>query len=61
MLKEKCPICRKASVKDFEPFCSQRCKLIDLNKWLTGAYYIPGSQEEDLEKDQKDQKDEETH
>lgn len=24
------------------PFCSDRCRLLDLNKWLTGHYVIPG-------------------
>jgi endogenous inhibitor of DNA gyrase (YacG/DUF329 family) len=24
------------------PFCSGRCKLIDLGNWLDGAYRIPG-------------------
>jgi endogenous inhibitor of DNA gyrase (YacG/DUF329 family) len=33
----KCPTCKKAGdwfATDFGPFCSQRCKLIDLGKWL---------------------------
>jgi uncharacterized protein len=25
----------------FRPFCSERCKLIDLGQWATGAYRIP--------------------
>jgi endogenous inhibitor of DNA gyrase (YacG/DUF329 family) len=24
------------------PFCSPRCKLVDLSKWLSGSYRIPG-------------------
>jgi len=43
----KCPICKKA-VSDEEPqrpttypFCSDRCKLIDLGRWLDGKYQIP--------------------
>ena len=24
------------------PFCSERCRLLDLHSWLTGAYVIPG-------------------
>lgn len=27
--------------KDY-PFCSERCRLVDLHKWLTGAYVVPG-------------------
>ncbi len=33
----KCPTCRKAGdwfAGKFGPFCSHRCKLIDLGKWL---------------------------
>jgi endogenous inhibitor of DNA gyrase (YacG/DUF329 family) len=36
-----CPICGKASVKAWEPFCSPRCKDIDLHRWLSGTYGIP--------------------
>lgn len=39
-----CPTCKKAVEKDGEafPFCSQRCKLVDLGGWLEGRYVIPG-------------------
>jgi endogenous inhibitor of DNA gyrase (YacG/DUF329 family) len=37
-----CPICRKPSAQAFFPFCSARCADIDLNRWLSGAYVIPG-------------------
>lgn len=44
----KCPICKKAvaDLKDgepvgFYPFCSERCKLVDLGRWLGGKYQIP--------------------
>jgi uncharacterized protein len=39
----RCPICRKAVAKaapEF-PFCSDRCRTIDLGKWASGAYVIP--------------------
>ncbi len=38
----RCPICRRPvdrGVKTF-PFCSDRCRLIDLGKWLGGDYTI---------------------
>ena len=38
----KCPTCKKqvkAKDQDF-PFCSDRCRLIDLGKWASGAYVI---------------------
>ena len=39
----KCPICRREisdEGKAFRPFCSERCKLIDLDNWLSGRYRI---------------------
>ena len=42
-IKLRCPICKKpakADDADF-PFCSERCRLIDLGKWASGAYVIP--------------------
>jgi len=40
----KCPICKKEVSLDneFAPFCSERCKLIDLGNWASGKYVIPG-------------------
>ena len=41
-LKLRCPICKKAvksTGPDF-PFCSDRCRLIDLGKWASGAYVV---------------------
>lgn len=42
-----CPICGKPSSQQFHPFCSLRCKDIDLNRWLSDGYVIPGSKLED--------------
>ena len=40
-----CPQCGKSAVWDnsnpFRPFCSERCKLIDLGQWATESYRIP--------------------
>lgn len=40
-----CPICKKAVAwlpeQRFKPFCSERCKLIDLGDWATETYTIP--------------------
>ena len=40
-----CPICKKIETKigdpDF-PFCSERCRLIDLGAWASEEYVIPG-------------------
>jgi endogenous inhibitor of DNA gyrase (YacG/DUF329 family) len=38
----KCPICKKP-VKSSDPecpFCSERCRTIDLGKWASGQYVI---------------------
>ena len=44
MLCMKCPICKKEVVlgdPEF-PFCSERCRLVDLGNWAAGKYVIPG-------------------
>jgi uncharacterized protein len=45
----RCPTCgRPTSWKDnpHRPFCSERCRLVDLEGWLTGRYIVPGDPEE---------------
>lgn len=44
-----CPICGKEAVREFRPFCSRRCANIDLNRWLSGGYAIPATEEDDPE------------
>jgi endogenous inhibitor of DNA gyrase (YacG/DUF329 family) len=43
----KCPICKKAVPADSPdfPFCSERCRLIDLGNWSSESYRIPVSTE----------------
>jgi endogenous inhibitor of DNA gyrase (YacG/DUF329 family) len=40
----RCPICKKevAFGDPNMPFCSDRCREIDLGNWATGKYVIPG-------------------
>ena len=41
-LKLRCPTCKnpvKSTDPDF-PFCSERCRLLDLGKWASGEYVI---------------------
>jgi uncharacterized protein len=48
-LKLRCPICKK-TVKSGDPefpFCSDRCRTIDLGKWASGAYVIPSVEDAD--------------
>jgi endogenous inhibitor of DNA gyrase (YacG/DUF329 family) len=37
-----CPICRKPSQAEHQPFCSRGCKDRDLLQWLGEGYQIPG-------------------
>ncbi len=46
-----CPICGKPAEVEHRPFCSARCRTIDLGKWLTGAYAIPVVEEDGAEDD----------
>jgi endogenous inhibitor of DNA gyrase (YacG/DUF329 family) len=41
-IKLECPICKKAVTAGNEdlPFCSERCRLIDLGKWASGQYVV---------------------
>jgi endogenous inhibitor of DNA gyrase (YacG/DUF329 family) len=45
-MKNRCPTCGKPASQDADnkdrPFCSERCRLLDLAKWLDGDYAIPG-------------------
>lgn len=36
-------MCARASDEEFRPFCSKRCANIDLSRWLSGGYVIPGN------------------
>lgn len=39
-----CPVCKKKFSyysSEFRPFCSERCRLIDLGQWLDESYTVP--------------------
>ena len=53
----RCPICKKpveepnasaspAATSSNFPFCSDRCKVIDLGRWLDGKYQVPVVEED---------------
>lgn len=49
-----CPICKKTTTWEenkWRPFCSERCKLIDLGKWASEEYRIPDEKTEEKEKE----------
>jgi endogenous inhibitor of DNA gyrase (YacG/DUF329 family) len=47
MIQGRCPICaqpyRIRSLDELPsfPFCSERCRSIDLGRWIDGAYVVP--------------------
>jgi len=46
--KEKpCPICGKPAAETSRPFCSERCRDVDLNRWLSNSYAIPAARDDD--------------
>lgn len=53
--KVKCPKCQGPSKWEnnpYRPFCSERCRLLDLGHWLSGDYSIP---DEELASDEEDE------
>lgn len=55
----KCPMCGKTTKWEgnvFRPFCSERCKLLDLEGWFSERYRFP--QAEDDESDETAREDE---
>lgn len=48
----KCPHCGReaeySSENKFRPFCSERCRLIDLGAWADEAYRVPVSQQNEI-------------
>ena len=46
-----CPICGKLPVVQFKPFCSRRCANVDLNRWLSGVYAVPVTEDDDEDGD----------
>jgi endogenous inhibitor of DNA gyrase (YacG/DUF329 family) len=50
--KIKCPICKKDAVWEgnpFRPFCSDRCRLMDLGKWASEEYRITGQKKGEVQ------------
>lgn len=47
--RRACPECGKPAARETYPFCSERCKNVDLNRWLSGSYVIPARDDEEDE------------
>jgi endogenous inhibitor of DNA gyrase (YacG/DUF329 family) len=53
-----CPICRKKTTwkeNPCRPFCSERCKLVDLGKWVSEEYRIKGKEDSEKQTEEKRQ------
>jgi endogenous inhibitor of DNA gyrase (YacG/DUF329 family) len=46
-----CPICGKPAIEASKPFCSERCRDVDLNRWLSDSYKIPAAKDDDEDAD----------
>ncbi len=46
-MTKPCPICGKPPQDKFKPFCSARCADVDLGRWLTEGYAVPGRPDDD--------------
>ncbi len=57
-----CPLCKKTTTWEenpWKPFCSERCKLIDLGKWASEEYRIEGEEKEEGKEEEESKKAEE--
>ena len=57
-----CPLCKKTTTWEenpWKPFCSERCKLIDLGKWASDEYRIEGEKKEEGKEEEESKKAEE--
>ena len=55
--KHICPMCKKGTTwngNPFRPFCSERCRLMDLGKWASEEYCIAGEKQDLPDRDGKD-------
>ena len=39
-----CPVCGKPEDPSCSPFCSPRCRKLDLSRWLNEVYVVPGDE-----------------
>jgi endogenous inhibitor of DNA gyrase (YacG/DUF329 family) len=45
-MDKRCPVCGKPTDQKFRPFCGARCADIDLGRWFTEGYAVPGKPDE---------------
>ena len=49
--EKPCPICGKPAREASRPFCSGRCRDVDLNRWLSNSYVVPAKDDDDEDAD----------
>jgi endogenous inhibitor of DNA gyrase (YacG/DUF329 family) len=57
LARVRCPRCRKEVAWEgnpWRPFCSERCRLVDLGGWATERHRIPGAEEPEEGADEDD-------
>ncbi|UCG77464.1 MAG: DNA gyrase inhibitor YacG [Nitrospirota bacterium] len=53
-----CPICSRSSKWEgnkWRPFCSERCKMIDLGEWASEGYSIEAGDDDDTENNKEEE------
>lgn len=59
MKNKRCPICKKKislKANPHAPFCSERCKKIDLGKWALEQYRVPGEKVQEKGEEEEEKK-----
>jgi endogenous inhibitor of DNA gyrase (YacG/DUF329 family) len=62
-MKHRCPICKKPTDSETQtdfPFCSERCRLLDLGAWASGKYRIAQTEFDEDENEGPGAKEEES-
>jgi endogenous inhibitor of DNA gyrase (YacG/DUF329 family) len=57
-MKIRCPMCKRMTTWEenpWRPFCSERCKLLDLGAWASEKYRVPGKKEEEEDEEEKEE------
>jgi uncharacterized protein len=42
--RSRCPICGRPRVHEYRPFCSARCRDVDLGRWFGEVYTVPAAE-----------------
>jgi hypothetical protein len=57
-MKITCPLCKRTTTWEenpWRPFCSEKCKLIDLGKWVSEEYKIEGEKAEEEQRAERNE------